>query len=56
MGDAQGDFAHAGRSKNSVFAGVLEVDQLDLVGDILDIGETAADHSLVLIDVLKVFR
>lgn len=42
MWSGERKLAHAGCAERAVLAGVFEVDQLDVVRDVLDVGQTGA--------------
>ena len=54
MWSGERKLAHAGCAERAVLAGVFEVDQLDVVRDVLDIGQTGANERGVLLDILIV--
>jgi len=55
MRAAQRDLARAGGAEGAVRTRGLHVDELDVVRDILDGGDTGTGHGAVLLDVLVVF-
>ena len=54
MWSGERKLAHAGCAERAVLAGVFEVDQLDVVRDVLDVGQTGANERGVLLDILIV--
>ena len=55
MRRGQRHLAHARGAERAVGPRRLHVDDLHVVGDLLDVGETGAGQGRVLLDVLKVF-
>ena len=54
MWSGERKLAHAGCAERAVLAGVFEVDQLDVVRDVLDVGQTGTNERGVLLDILIV--